>query len=37
MRARTTATLAIATLALAIPATGLAEQSTTIGTGTRAC
>ena len=37
MRLRTTATLAAAALGLAIPASGLAEVSTTIGTGKKTC
>ena len=37
MRPRTTAILATAALGLAIPASGLAEVSTTIGTGEKTC
>ena len=37
MRLRTTAILATAALGLAIPASGLAEVSTTIGTGAKTC
>ena len=37
MRRRITVILAIAALGLAVPAAGLAEQSMTIGTGTRSC
>ena len=37
MRLRTTAILATAALGLAIPASGLAEVSTTIGTGKKTC
>ena len=37
MRLRTTAILATAALGLAIPASGLAEDSTTIGTGKKSC
>ena len=37
MRLRTTAILATAALGLAIPASGLAEVSTTIGTGEKTC